>query len=261
METITLEITPPVATLTLNRPEVRNAISPALISEMRQAFSEIRSRPELTAVIVTGAGKAFSAGADIANLKEVTDQPVEEARLDSLDFMNFFREIYEFPLPVIAAVNGAAIGGGCGIASVADVVVAAEHARFGYTEARVGYVPALVSVFLVRICGEKKARELLMTARLFDAEEAREIGLVNYVVAAEDLLDKAREVAAQISANSPTAIVATKQLMRDIQGLNLDEALSAALHINTLTRTTENFREGVTAFLEKRTPEWKARSE
>ena len=173
--------------------------------------------------------------------------------------MNFFHRVYEFPKAVIAAVNGPAIGGGCGLASVCDIVLAAEDAVFGYTESKIGFVPALVAVFLVRICGEKKARELLLTGRLFSAEEAQEIGLVNDLVAKESLLQKARELAEEISRNSPISVKLTKELMSDLQGLSLKEGLRVALQLNTLIRTTEDFKEGVSAFLEKRQPKWKGR--
>ncbi|MCZ6486009.1 MAG: enoyl-CoA hydratase/isomerase family protein, partial [Acidobacteria bacterium] len=127
------------------------------------------------------------------------------------------------------------------------------------TESKIGFVPALVAVFLVRICGEKKARELLLTGRLFSAEEAQEIGLVNDLVAKEFLLQKARELAEEISRNSPTSVKFTKELMSDLQSLGLKEGLRVALQLNTLIRTTEDFKEGVSAFLEKRRPKWKGR--
>ncbi len=173
--------------------------------------------------------------------------------------MNFFRRIYEFPKPVIVAVNGPAMGGGCGLASVCDIVLAAEDAVFGYPEVRVGFVPALVAVFLVRICGEKKARELLLTGRVFSAQEAQEMGLVNHVVAKEFLLEKARELAREIAQNSPTAVQLTKELMKDLPGLSLDKGLATALQMNILIRTTEDFKEGVSSFLEKRRAQWKRR--
>ena len=139
--------------------------------------------------------------------------------------MNFFQRIYEFPKPVIAAVNGPAMAGGCGLASVCDIVLAAEDAVFGYPEVRVGFVPALVAVFLVRICGEKKARELLLTGRVFSAQEAQEMGLVNHVVAQKSLLEKAQELAREIALNSPTAVRLTKELMNDLPGLSLEKGL------------------------------------
>ncbi len=145
------------------------------------------------------------------------------------------------------------------MASVCDIVLAAEDAVFGYPEVRVGFVPALVAVFLVRICGEKKARELLLTGRVFSAQEAQEIGLVNHVVAKESLLGKARELAREIAQNSPTAVRLTKELMADLPGLSLDKGLITALQMNILIRTTEDFKEGVSSFLEKRRAKWKRR--
>ena len=151
------------------------------------------------------------------------------------------------------------MAGGCGLASVCDIVLAAEDAVFGYPEVRVGFVPALVAVFLVRICGEKRARELLLTGRVFSAQEAQEMGLVNHVVAQESLLEKAQELAREIAPNSPTAVRLTKELMKDLPGLTLEKGLIAALQLNTLIRTTEDFKEGVSSFLEKRRAQWKRR--
>lgn len=257
METIKLVIDPPVAVVTLNRPEVRNALSPELIHDFEQALDEIQKAEGVAAVIVTGEGPAFCAGADLSSLQKMTTQPAEDARQDSMRIMHFFRRLYQFPKPVIAAVNGPAMGGGCGLASVCDIIVSAEDAIFGYTELKVGFIPALVSVFLTRICGEKKTRELLLTARTFSAQEAQQIGLVNHVVARDALLSKARELAEAISKNSPLGVTFTKELIGRMRGLNLDEALAAAVELNILTRTTEDFKEGITAFLEKRTPKWK----
>ena len=259
MDQVKLDFDPPSALITLNRPQVRNALSPELVTHFHTALDQVRERNDVAAVIVTGKGTAFCGGADLKVLREIAAQSVEQARQDSQNLMNFFRRIYEFPKPVIAAVNGPAMGGGCGLASVCDIVLAAEDAVFGYTEARVGFIPALVAVFLVRICGEKKARELLFTARVFSAQEAREIGLVNHVVAKDSLLDKARGLAQEISLNSPTAVRLTKELMKDLQGLSLDKGLITALQMNTLIRTTEDFKEGVSGFLEKRPATWKRR--
>lgn len=259
MDEVKLSFAPPTALLTLNRPEVRNALSPDLMRSFEAALDQVLSRDDVAVVIVTGEGRAFCGGADLSVLRDMTAQSSEEARQDSKRLMNFFRRIYEFPKPVIAAVNGPAVGGGCGLASVCDIVLAVEDAVFGYTESRVGFIPALVAVFIVRICGEKKARELLLTARMFSAVEAKDIGLVNDIVPKESLLPKARELAEAISQNSPTAVTFTKELIRDLYGLNLNEALTSALQLNALIRTTEDFKEGVSSFLEKRRPEWKRR--
>ncbi len=259
MDQVKLDFDPPSALITLNRPQVRNALSPELVTHFHTALDQVQERDDVAAVIVTGEGTAFCGGADLKVLREIAAQSVEQARQDSKNLMNFFRRIYEFPKPVIAAVNGPAMGGGCGLASVCDIVLAAEDAVFGYPEVRVGFVPALVAVFLVRICGEKKARELLLTGRVFSAQEAQEIGLVNHVVARESLLEKAREIAREIAQNSPTAVRLTKELMKDLPGLSLEKGLIAALQLNTLIRTTEDFKEGISSFLEKRRAQWKRR--
>ena len=254
---IKLTCDPPAALITLNRPKVHNALSPTLIREFERALDEIERRNDLAVVIVTGAGSAFSAGADLRGLKKMTSQSVEAGRQDSLRMMSFFRRLYEFPRPVIAAVNGPALGGGCGLATVCDVVIASKEAIFGYPEVKVGFVAALVTVFLLRICGEKKVRELLLTGRTFQAEEAREMGLVNHVVGGDTLLSRAREMALSFSRNSPTSLRLTKELLGHLGGLGLDQALELAADLNALSRTTADFKEGVNAFLEKRDPVWK----
>lgn len=259
MDQVKLDFDPPSACITLNRPQVRNALSPELVAHFHTALDQVQERDDVAALIITGEGTAFCAGADLKVLREIAAQSVEQARQDSQNLMNFFRRVYEFPKPVIAAVNGPAMAGGCGLASVCDIVLAAEDAVFGYPEVRVGFVPALVAVFLVRICGEKKARELLLTGRLFSAQEAQEMGLVNHVVAKESLLEKAQELAREIAPNSPIAMRLTKELMKDLPGLSLEKGLIAALQLNTLIRTTEDFKEGVSSFLEKRRAQWKRR--
>jgi methylglutaconyl-CoA hydratase len=257
MDEIKLEMDPPCAVIVLNRPHVRNALSPGLFEAFRQALADIEPRSDIAGVIVTGEGTAFSAGADLNILKHVTALSTEESRQDSLQFMDFFRGLSNFPKPVIAAVNGPAIGGGCGLATACDIVLAVEEAVFAYTEVKVGFVPALVSFFLLRTCGDKRARELLLTARPFTAAEAREYGLVNQIVPADELIPKAKEMVRLIAGNSPVAVRLAKGLIRDLQALSLDQALASAVHVNALVRNTEDFKEGITSFLEKRSPIWK----
>ena len=219
MEQVKLSFVPPAALVTLNRPQVRNALSPELIGELRGCLKGLSTQSDISAVILTGAGKAFCAGADISSLREMTDRSAEEARLDSKQIMDLLREIYEFPKPVIAAVNGPAMGGGCGLATVCDIVVAAEDAVFGYTECRIGFIPALVTFFLLRTCGEKKASELLLTARPFSALEAKELGLVNSVVAADRVLDEAHGLVGRIAENSPSAVGLHQRVGQRVAGV------------------------------------------
>ena len=167
-----------------------------------------------------------------------------------------FRRIYEFPKPTIAAVNGAAIAGGTGIATMCDFTLAVTEAKFGYTEVRIGFVPAIVSSILVWQVGHKIARDLLLTGRLFDAAEAHRYGLVNEVVDPERLMARARELANQLLENSPSSVRATKRLVNSFISESLDSQIAAAVEDNARIRTTADFREGVTAFLEKRKPRW-----
>ena len=170
--------------------------------------------------------------------------------------VRLFRSLYEFPKATIAAVNGAAIAGGTGLALLCDFTLAVPEAKFGYTEVRIGFVPAIVSAFLLRQVGEKQARDLLLTGRLFDAQEAARMGLVTEVVAADKLMNRARELAALLMANSAASLRATKKLLTDHARAELDAQIDAAVRENAAIRTTADFREGISSFLEKRKPVW-----
>lgn len=257
MDEIQLSFDPPSVVITLNRPEVRNALSPPMIELFHQALDQLEERDDIAAVIITGAGEAFCGGLDLRVPEEMATGSVEEVRQDSAELMKLFSRIYQFPKPVIAAVNGPAAGGGCGLVGVCDIVIAVEGATFAYPETRVGFIPALAAVFLVRICGEKRARELLLTGRAFPVEEGREIGLVNTIVDPPSLLGKVREAVEAIARNNPVAMSLTKELIGDLQGLSLQEALNTALQLNALVRPSEDFKEGVSSFLEKRKPRWR----
>src|SRR5215472_7078333 len=211
-QTLTLAYDGAIATITLNRPDKRNAVSFALVGELLVALDEIE-RFRAQVVIITGAGKAFCAGMDLDELKSLLGKAHDENVKDSASMGELFRRIYEFPLPTIAAVNGAAIAGGMGIATMCDFTLAVPEAKFGYTEVRIGFVPALVSSILVWQVGHKIARDLLMSGRLFDAGEAHRYGLVNEVVAPEGLMARARELASQLMENSPRSVRATKNLV------------------------------------------------
>jgi len=165
-----------------------------------------------------------------------------------------FRTLYDFPKPTVAAVNGAAIAGGTGLATLCDITIASTEAKFGYTEVRIGFIPAIVSSFLVRQVGEKQARDLLLTARIFDAAEAYRIGLINEVVEPERLMPRVKEVVAQILENSPASVIATKKLINSFESDELTEQIESAMIENARSRATRDFNEGVTSFLEKRKP-------
>jgi methylglutaconyl-CoA hydratase len=244
-----------VATITLNRPEKRNAVSFQLVDELMAAFDAVERSPA-EVLIITGAGKAFCAGLDLEELKSLLGKSHDENVKDSARMASLFRRIYDFPKPSIAAVNGAAIAGGTGIATMCDFTLAVPEARFGYTEVRIGFVPAIVSSVLVWQVGHKIARDLLLTGRLFDAPEAYRFGLVNELVAPDRLMERARELAAQLLENSPSSVRATKKLINGFISQALDQQIAAAVEDNARIRTTDDFREGVSAFLEKRKPRW-----
>jgi len=254
-QTIKVEHEAGLATLTLNRPEKRNSISFELIGELLRALDELERSPAQV-LIITGAGKAFCAGMDLEELKQMLGRSHDDNVRDSATMAQLFRRIYEFPLPTIAAVNGAAIAGGTGIATMCDFTLAVPEAKFGYTEVRIGFVPAIVSSFLVLQVGHKVARDLLLTGRLFDAAEAHRLGLVNEVVAPEALLPRARELAQQLIQNSPSSVRATKRLINSFVRELLDRQIAQAVEDNARIRTTADVREGITSFLEKRQPHW-----
>jgi len=254
-KTIQLAFDAGVATITLNRPDKRNAISFQLMDDLMRAMKEVE-KSSSQVLILTGAGKAFCSGMDLDNLKALLGRSVEQNLKDSQTMVTLFRSLYEFPKVTIAAVNGAAIAGGTGLAVLCDFTLAVPEAKFGYTEVRIGFVPAIVSTFLLRQVGEKQARDLLLTGRIITAEEALRIGLINEIVPAEKLSSRARQLAAQLMENSPTSLRFTKRLLNDHARAELDAQLEAAVRENAAVRSTADFREGITAFLEKRKPHW-----
>jgi methylglutaconyl-CoA hydratase len=253
--TLQLEITGDIATITLNRPEKRNAITVAMIADLMAAFAEAESSPARI-VILTGAGKAFCSGMDLDALKSVATHSPTEHLEDSRRTARFYRRVWSFPKPTIAAVNGPAIAGGCGLATLCDFTISVPEAKFGYPEVRIGFLPAIVSVFLVRQIGEKRSRDLLLTGRIMDAAEAHRLGLVTQVVPAQELMATARRLASDLLSCSPLSLLKTKKLLRDSAAPELDRELELAIAEGAQMRATPDFREGLAAFLQKRAPRW-----
>jgi methylglutaconyl-CoA hydratase len=254
-QTIQLANDSTVATITLNRPEKRNALNLQLLDELMHGLDQVENSAALI-LVLTGAGTAFCAGMDLDELKTLAGKTQAENVKDSRTLARIFRRLYDFPKPTIAAVNGAAIAGGTGLATMCDFTLAASEANFGYTEVRIGFVPAIVSSILVWQVGHKIARDLLLTGRIFDAAEAHQMGLVNEVVARDQLLSRAHQLATQLIANSPTSLRLTKKLVNGFIAAQLDEQIEKAVHENAEIRQTADFREGVSSFLEKRKPHW-----
>jgi methylglutaconyl-CoA hydratase len=258
--TLILDITGQIATITLNRPDKRNAMSALMMAELQTALDEIE-KSHVRVGILTGAGKAFCAGMDLEMLAQIAQQSPAENQEDSRRMAKMFRRIWSFPRPLIAAVNGAALAGGCGIATLCDFTLAVPEAKFGYTEVKIGFLPAIVSVFLTRQIGEKKARDLLLTGRVLEAAEAKEFGLVNEVVPPENLVARSKELAEVLIAASPGSLSRAKRLMTSSAAPSVDHDLERAILENARIRCTPDFKEGLASFLEKRKPVWQGKPE
>jgi methylglutaconyl-CoA hydratase len=255
-ETLKIEIEGAIATLVLNRPEKRNALSHRMIAEILEALDEVERAPGRV-LILTGASNAFCAGMDLQALKDFRSQTDAEVVADARRIATLFRRLYSFPKPTIAAVNGPAVAGGCGLATVCDFTLAVPEAKFGYTEVRVGFIPAIVSSYVVRQVGEKRARDLLLSGRIFGAAEARDMGIVNELLEHDKLLPRARELAHSIAEMSPVALAHTKRLLLKFSEEDLVRETEMAVEASARVRKTADFQEGLAAFLEKRKPQWR----
>ena len=253
--TLRLEEADDILTVTLHRPARRNALNPEMMDELLRVFDEA-GKSTSGVLILTGTGDAFCAGLDIEHLQALQNKSKSEHEEDALRVVRLFRALYDLPLPTVAAVNGPALAGGMGLATLCDFTLAVPEAKFGYTEVRIGFIPAVVSSFLVLQVGEKQARDLLLTGRLIVAEEALSLGLVNGIVDAPMLMVHARALAQSLLQNSPEAMRTTKRLLSSRVQERLDQELQSAIAWSAKARATKDFREGVAAFLEKRKPAW-----
>jgi methylglutaconyl-CoA hydratase len=241
-----------VTTLTLNRPEVRNAIGPGLIAELTQFFAALAA-DDSRVLVLTGAGGAFSAGADVEWMRASRDLTAEQNVADANAAAAMFSSIDSCPKPVIARVNGHALGGGAGLVACADVAISVDTASFGFTEARLGLIPAMISPYVLRAVGPRRARELFVSGRRFGAAEALEIGLVHRVVTADELDRAVASAAGEIAQCGPVAIAESKRLVRDA---TTSLALPDLAERIAAVRSGPEGQEGLTAFLEKREPAW-----
>jgi methylglutaconyl-CoA hydratase len=248
--------------LTLNRPEVKNALSPELVVALKREIDAAGADAAVRGVVLTGAGPDFCAGADLKVLQLLSSRTREENLTDSRQLARLFTAIHTCPKPVVAAVRGFALAGGSGLACVCDRVVAAPVSTFGFTEARIGFVAAIVSRFLIDRVGMRVARELLLTARRLDAKEAAALGIVDEVAPADgagsDVVERALAWLATLAPCAPASLALTKKLLAGLAGRDLASALEFAAEMNAETRATADCKEGVAAFLEKRKPKWLA---
>ncbi|MCE2997719.1 MAG: enoyl-CoA hydratase/isomerase family protein [Cyclobacteriaceae bacterium] len=242
--------------ITLNRPEKRNALSHELVAELKSTFAQAEADEEVKVVVLKANGEAFCAGADLAYVQQLQHFSFEENKADSHHLKELFLQIYQLKKVVIAQVQGHALAGGCGLATVCDFAFAVPEVKFGYTEVRIGFIPAMVLVFLIRKIGEQKARQLLLTGELINGTAAKEMGLVSTVVSKEELEKTVYDFAQKlITSNSGRSMQITKQMIGEVQSMSLTEALNYAATMNAHARATEDCKSGIAAFLEKR--EWK----
>jgi methylglutaconyl-CoA hydratase len=248
-----------VVRVTLNRPEIHNAINASLIADLRQAFAALgREGPtELRVVILAGDGPSFCAGADIDWMRAALQLGVEGNEQDAMAMADMLEAIDTCPVPVIARVHGPALGGGAGLCAVADLVIAEAGAKFGFTETRLGILPAVISPFVIARIGETHARALFPGGRRFDAVRAQRIGLVHEVVEGIEALDRAVELAvADVLASGPTAVRAAKAIVREVRGLGHGSAKWHTARVIARQRVSDEAQEGFRAFVEKRPPAW-----
>jgi methylglutaconyl-CoA hydratase len=247
---INLFIDNQTAVLTLNRPEKRNSLHPDLILQLKNKLGELKDQKEIRTLIITGEGNSFCAGADLQYLNELRNFSTIENEKDSESLAEMFLQIYNFPVPTIAAVNGPAIAGGCGLASVCDFIIAdKEKARFGYPEVKIGFIPAIVSAFLVKKIGEGKAKNLLLSGEIINAEKALQIGLADYT--SSNVLEEAKNLSGKLAANSDFSLRLTKEMVNDISTLSVNDAVSYCIRLNTVSRFSEDFKKGLENFLNK----------
>ncbi|MFQ5869505.1 MAG: enoyl-CoA hydratase/isomerase family protein [Candidatus Zixiibacteriota bacterium] len=255
-ETVALSIDDKIARVTLNRPEIHNAFNEVMIGELLEVFRKLKDDEKLRVVILTGEGKSFCAGADIHWMKKMRDYTYEENVEDALALANLMYEMFSFPKPLVGRINGAAIGGGTGLVSVCDIGIAAEDAKFSFSEVKIGLVPACISPYIVERVGFSKANQLFLTGERFDAHRALHFGLVDEVVPSGILDSRVNTFTEQLISSGPEALATAKKLLRDIPYMSLEEQKRYSAEVLAKLRISDEGQEGLAAFLEKRKPKW-----
>lgn len=249
--TVLYEITDGIATATLNRPEKRNALDAGLLSGLRAAIHAAAQDPTVRVLVITGAGKDFCAGADLAALEAMADQDIMHHLGDAETLVHLFTAMRVCPKPIVARVRGRALAGGCGLASACDLIVADETAQFGYPEVNIGFVPAMVMAILRRNLGEKRALEWVLTGEIISAQQAHQWGLVNRVLPGDTFDEAFAAYVGQLAARSSSAMHLTKRLLYHMDGLSFEAALRSGADVNVLARHTTDCRAGIAKFLKK----------
>jgi len=257
MKFVLYETTDRVARVTLNRPEKRNALNHQAVDELTLALVRAGDDANVKVVQLHASGDVFSAGADLEYLQQLQTNTYNQNLEDSKHLAALFKTIHTLPKPVIARVQGAAVAGGCGLATVCDFSVASANAKFGYTESRIGFVPAIVMLFLVRKIGDTRARDLMLTGRLIDADEAAAIGLITCSVPHEELDQTVNRLTnVLLDDTSAQSLDLIKQMLGSVHTMPLDEALQYAAETNAKARATDDCRKGIAAFLNKEKIRW-----
>jgi len=256
--TVLVKVNIPSGTIVLNRPDKRNALSRQMLTDIAQALDDLHQERKVRAVILTGAGSAFCAGMDLAEMQETSSQPdaFMQWHRDAIQYRELIDQMRRFPKPIIAAINGPVVAGGAGLLLASDIVVAAQEAKFGLPEPRRGIVAGMVAPLLVFRIGASHAANLLLTARTIEAAEAHRIGLFHEIVSADLVWARAQEIAGEIAKSAPESIQLTKRLLNETIGEHLETLLTAGAADSATARTTDAAREGLAAFLEKREPKW-----
>ncbi len=251
MSEITVNLENHVSTITLNRPEKRNALNDALVGGLKTALRETDADETLRAIVIKGAGKDFCSGADLSALQKISESNVLENHADADSLRELFSLIRLVKIPVIAAVHGRALAGGCGLATACDLVLATDTARFGYPEVKIGFVPAMVMAILRRNTSEKRAFALATQGFEFDAATAKDFGLINEVFPEESFEEKVNEYISVYKNVSRSAVVLSKRLLYQMDGMTFEAALASGVDINTIARLTDDCQNGIAKFLNK----------